>query len=125
MKFIDILIEATQKAVSKPEQEKEILYFFLMDLALKSRKLSERKAWETLASLVAIVWKDRKFPSNKDILAVKASINSKFRENIPRTSGSLFSIRKFELGEAALKKFFNETAWKGMPGFEPDGTPMR
>ena len=125
MNFIDSLIGTIQLEISKTENVKEVLYFFLMDLALKSKKLSERKAWELIASLVSLVWKDRKFPSFERLNSEKSEINSLHRENIPRTSGVMYSIKEYELGEAAVRKFLAEKAWKGMPGFNEDGTPWK
>lgn len=125
MKFIDILVATLQKECNNPSREKEVLYFLLMDLALKSDKLTERKAWETLASLVSIVWKDRKFPSFETIKAIMADSNKIHRLGEPRTSSVLFSLREIEWGEQAVKKFLAEHAWKGLAGFDEDGTPWK
>jgi hypothetical protein len=125
LKFIDILVETIQKACNDPSQEKEVLYFLIMDLALKSDKLIERKAWETLASLVSSVWKERKFPSLQEIEALKAKTNSIHRSGEPRISRVLFSLREIEWGEASVKKFLAEKAWKGLAGFDEDGTPWK
>ena len=121
----EFFLEALKKARRNPEQEKEILYFFLIDLALKSKKLSEQKAWKTLAVLVSLIWKDKCFPTDPQIAEAKASVNRSSRNKESRTSGALYSIEDFEMGEAAMKKFFNSQAWKGMPGFEEDGTPLK
>lgn len=125
MRFIDVLVDMVQKAIRTPEQEKEILYFLLMDLALKSKGLSEQKAWKSLALLVSRVWLNRTFPSDSEIHEIKASINRDSRRKENRTSNFLFSLEDFEMGEAAVKKFFAERAWKGMAGFDEDGTPWK
>jgi hypothetical protein len=124
MKFIDILVEVCRDATSSPVRIKELLFFFTMDLALKSKKLSERKAWETLGSLISLIFKQKRFPNSAEIDLVKNQVNSLHREKNTRTSDVLFSLKMFELGEAEVKKFFNSRAWKGMPGFKEDGTPL-
>jgi hypothetical protein len=125
MKFIDILVDTLLNECKNRDQVKEVLYFLVMDLALKSNSLSERKVWETLASLISIIMKDRKFPSFKIINALKAETNSIHRSGEPRTSTILFSLREIEWGEAAVRKFLAEKAWKGLPGFDEDGTPWK
>jgi hypothetical protein len=125
MKIIDLLVDMVQKAIRSPEQEKEILYFLLVDLSLKSKSISERKAWMTLALLVSRTWSDRKFPSDLELKKLKSQVNRDFRNNETRTSSFLFTLEDFEMGEAAVKKFLHERAWKGLAGFEEDGSPSR
>ena len=135
MRIIDFFIDAVRNGIKTPEHEKEILYFFLMDLALKSKQVSERKAWEFLALLVSIIWKERKIPSLDAVNDLIKIIKAKFRQSSPplngegnintRTSKYLYTLDDFELGERALRRFLSERAWKGMPGFEEDGTPLK
>jgi hypothetical protein len=125
LKFIDILIETLEREISNPSQIKEILYFLIMDLALKSNKLSERKAWETIASLVSLVWSTKRFPSADDLTTLRSEVNSLHRNKNDRTSFIFDSLKMFELGEASVRKFLHEKAWKGLAGFDDDGKPLR
>jgi len=117
MNFMDVLVDCLQQEMEDPRRVREVLYFLVMDLALKSKKLTERKAWEILGSLIAIVAKTKSFPDFATIKGVSSKINSEHRERIPRTSESLFSLKWFELGEASVKEFLSSQAWKGLPGF--------
>ena len=124
MKFIDFFVEQAQRAMSDTRQMREVLYFLIMDQALKSKNLSSRKAWEVIGSLVAFVGKNGKFPDAGKIRRFKSSINSKHRNLEPRTSSVLESLKMFELGELSLKKFLEKAAWKGFPGVDERGNPI-
>jgi hypothetical protein len=124
MKFIDFFVEQLQQGLSDPRQMREVLYFLIMDQALRSKNLSGRKAWEIIGSLVAFVGKNGKFPDADEMKSFKASINSKHRNLGPRTSRILESLSMFELGELAVKKFLDKSAWKGFPGVDERGNPL-
>lgn len=121
----DFFISYLLKKIQTPTQIKEILFFFCMELALKSNKLSKRKSWELIACLISETWGLGVFPPNSKIDILKKNINSLHRNRESRTSEILDSLKMFELGEAELKKFFSATAWKGFPGFTEDGTPLK
>ena len=125
MKFIDVLVETLQQGSRDPRRAREILYFLVMDQALRSKTLSERKSWEIIGSLIAYVGRERHFPKPAQLKTIKSSINSLHRDQDPRTSEILVSLRMFELGEAAVKKFLMERAWKGFPGVTERGKPLK
>jgi hypothetical protein len=116
----DILVEALQRAASKPEISREVLYFLVMDSALKCDKLSERKAWELIAHLIASISKHHRFPDGAELSRLQAGINARHRSRKEGTSDLLTSLKMFELGEASVREFLDADAWKGMPGFDPD-----
>jgi hypothetical protein len=88
-----------------------------MDLAVRSTKVSERKAWETISLLIAIVSKTGRFPVEADLKTVRSQVNSLHREKENRTSDLIFTLKMFELGERELREFLSAKAWDGLPGF--------
>ena len=116
----DLLTEALQRAASKPEISREVLYFLVMDSALKCSKLSERKAWELIAHLIALIGKHHRFPSDAELSRLKSDLNARHRSRHEGTSDMLTSLKMFELGEASVREYLDADAWKGMPGFDPD-----
>ena len=124
MNFIDALVDCLLLEAKDPRVMREVLYFLVMEQALKAKRLSIRKDWELIGSLIAFLGRKSRFPTTLEIEDLKSSINSLHRERRERTSDSLFSLKMFELGERAVKKFFTETAWKGFPGVHPDGRPL-
>jgi hypothetical protein len=125
MKVLDILIESIQQAVGDdPRQMREVLYFLIMEQALKSENLQSKKGWMTIGSLVAFAGRERRFPKPAELRAIKSSISSALRNAETRTSCILYSLTEYELGEHLLKKFLEKDAWKGLPGVTPSGKPV-
>ena len=124
MRIIDILVDTILDSLSTPAQMKEVLYLLLMELSLRSESISERKAWEVIASLVSLTFSIRRFPSPEELVTIRKNVNKAHRLDEKRTSLIFETLKMYELGEAAVKKFLHSKAWKGMPGFEEDGTPL-
>ena len=119
MKFIDILYETLIREFRSPEQQFEIINLLLIDKALKSATVTERKAWYAAALLVRQIKSSRKVPTCEELNTIRASVNRCTRSKEPRTTGVLYSIEELELSEAAVRKFLHEHAWDGLPGFDP------
>ena len=123
MNFIDALVDSLLSQVKDPRQMREVLYLLVMEQSLKAKNLKAKKAWMMIGSLISFAGRESRFPTTAEIATLQSSINSSIREKIIRTSDCLFSLRMFELGEREVKKFFNNTAWQGLPGWYADGTP--
>lgn len=123
MNFIDALVDSLLLQLKIPSQMREVLYLLILELSLKSKNLEAKKAWLMIGSLISFAGRESRFPSTQEISAIKASINSNLRERTIRTSDCLVSLRRYELGEREVKKFFTATAWQGLPGWYSDGTP--
>ena len=125
LNFEDALVEGILQKIRSPEHIKEVLYSLIIDLALKAKNLKSRKAFELIGALIALVYRDGSFPDTEVLTRLKSEINFNHRNREFRTSEVFETLYDLELGEREVKKFLHERAWKGMPGFNEDGTPMK
>jgi hypothetical protein len=121
LRIIDLIIDKLESEFNNPARMREILITLVMDLAVRSTTISERKAWETISLLISAVSKTGKFPDEETLQTIKASISSLHRNREERTSSLIFSLKMFELGEHELREFLQARAWDGLPGF---GEPL-
>lgn len=121
MRIIDLIIDKLESEFNNPARIREILITLVMDLAVRSTTISERKAWETISLLISAVSKTGRFPDDETLQLFKSSINSIHRDNKERSSDLIFTLKMFELGEQEMREFLSNRAWDGLPGF---GEPL-
>jgi hypothetical protein len=122
----DIAIDDAVRRCREAPHRMETLFSICLDCALRSPTLAERKAWELLDALISIVTNEHRSPSETEFVNLRAKINSSHRK-VPRseTTAAIEQwLEDFNTGERELKKYFNSVAWKGTPGFTPDGRSL-
>ena len=116
--MFDKFVLALTQELKNPTRMIECLHSILLELTLTSPKLSSRKNFEFVNSLIAIIAKENNFVSLETLKTLRSNIKDKYRGNFEvRASDFDFTVRDIEFGELSVKRFLAAKAWKGLPGF--------
>lgn len=118
-KYVLFLLEE----LKDPTRRREFLFSLCLDIALKSEYLAERKNFELIASLITFA-KGKKFISLETLEKLRKEVATKFRDKSTISSGTRydFTPRELQKGELSVLSFISEKAWKGLGGFDDDGS---